>query len=94
MIVFIKYLRRVARFIEDYAEHCRQKGYVALKKEQENNRKAFVQNLNERTKDWEREARRHREALDRIAAARDNAATTYDNEVEAILAKEKQLDLV
>ena len=93
MINLITFLRNLARFIEDRAEGCKQHGYKKLQQEQEANRKAFAVQVTQRAVDWEREAKRHREALERISAERYQLGSTYDANLENVTVKLKHLDL-
>ena len=93
MINLIRFLRNLARFIEDRAEGCKQHGYKKLQQTQEANRKAFAVQVTQRAVDWEREAKRHREALERISSERDQLGLTYDTNLENTVVKLKHLDL-
>ena len=93
MINLIRFLRNLARFIEDRAEDCKQHGYKKLSQEQEANRKAFAVQVNQRAVAWEREVVRHRESIERIRAEREQISSTYDSNVDNIAVKLKHLDL-
>jgi len=93
MINIIRFLRNLARFIEDRAEGCKQHGYKKLSQKQEANRKAFAVQVNQSAVAWEREAVRHRESIERIRAEREQISSTYDSNVDNIAVKLKHLDL-
>ena len=93
MINLIRFLRNLARFIEDRAEGCKQHGYKKLKQEELANLKAFSVQAKQRAVALEREAVRHRESIERIRAEREQVISTYDSSVENIAVKLKHLDL-
>ena len=93
MINLIRFLRNLARFIEDRAEGCKQHGYKKLKQEELANLKAFSVQAKQRAVALEREAVRHRESIERIRVEREQVISTYDSSVENIAVKLKHLDL-
>jgi len=93
MINLIRFLRNLARFIEDLAEGCKQHEYKKLNQEAVANRKAFYIQVNQRAVDQEREAVRHRDYIERIRAERKQGISTYNSSVDNLEVKLKHLDL-
>lgn len=94
MINLIIFLRNFARYVEDKAEDLRKHAEEKLREERLKNARAMQESIDKQAQEWDREAKRHRDALERIRVNKEAAIEKHECIEVDINDKIKQIELV